>query len=101
MDFPWLHYHPAFRHAAWLRIAYLAMKRKDWKEAESVIDKCTDSYPPDEHAWNVKAVIERNIGNSDGALEILNEQIELDPLNHLARFEKYLITDEEAEGRNL
>ena len=26
---------PSFRHAAWLRIAYLAMKRKDWKEAEN------------------------------------------------------------------
>ena len=34
---------------------------------------------------------------SSEALQILNEQIELDPLNHLARFEKYLITNEEAD----
>ena len=87
----------AYRHAAWLRIAYLAMKRKDWKEAESVIKKCTGIYPPDENAWVVKAVIERNLGNSKEALEILNEQIALDPLNHMARFEKYLITDAEAD----
>ena len=36
---------PSFRHAAWLRIAYLAMKRKDWKEAESVINKCAGQLP--------------------------------------------------------
>jgi tetratricopeptide (TPR) repeat protein len=88
---------PSFRRAAWLRIAFLDMKRKDWKEAESVINKCTDNYPPDENSWNVKAVIERKMGNSKGALKIINEQIELDPLDHLARFEKYLITSEEAD----
>ena len=89
---------PSFRHAAWLRLSYLAMKRKDWKEAESLITKCTDSYPPDENAINVKAVIERKLGNMQEALNILNEQIELDPLNHLARFEKYLITDDDSDG---
>ena len=52
-----------FRQAAWLRIAYLAMKRKDWKEAENLINKCVDNYPPDEHCWNVKAVIERKLGH--------------------------------------
>jgi len=89
---------PAFRHAAWLRIAYLAMQRKDWKEAEYVISKCTDAYPPDENAWNVKAIIGRNLGNNEGALTILNEQIEKDPLNHLARFEKFMITGEESDA---
>jgi tetratricopeptide (TPR) repeat protein len=88
---------PAFRHAAWLRLSYLAMKRQDWKEAENLVNKCTDSYPPDEHAWNVKAVIERKLGNNEGALDILNEQIVQDPLDHFARFEKFLITNDEAD----
>ena len=39
-------------------------EEEDWKEAESLIDKCAESYPPDEHAWNVKAVIERKLGNN-------------------------------------
>ncbi|MBK8883430.1 MAG: DUF5107 domain-containing protein [Bacteroidales bacterium] len=89
---------PSFRRAAWLRTACLAMKRKDWKEAENVINKCTANYPPDEQAMNVKALIERKLGNKIAALNILNEQIELDPLNHLARFEKYLITNVESDG---
>jgi tetratricopeptide (TPR) repeat protein len=88
---------PSFRHAAWLRIACLDMRKHAWKEAEAVINKCLDIYPPDEFAWNVKAIIERNLGNTQNALTILDHQIELDPLNHLARFEKYLITDDEAD----
>ena len=88
---------PSLRHAAWLRIAYLAMKRQDWKEAESVIGKCVESYPPDQHSLNVSAVIERKLGNTDAALKIINEQIERDPLDHLARFEKYLNTNESTD----
>ncbi len=88
---------PAFRQAAYLRIAYLAIKRKDWKEAESVISKCLETYPPNENAWNVKAMIDRKRGNSVSALTCLNEQLSLDPLNHFARFEKYLNTGTEAD----
>jgi tetratricopeptide (TPR) repeat protein len=84
--------YPEFRHAAWLRIAFLAMKKKDWKEAGMVINKCINSYPPDEISWNIKAIAERKLLNSKGALDILNEQLNNDPLNHLARFEKYLNT---------
>ncbi len=88
---------PEFRRAAWLRIAYLAIKRKDWKGAGSVIDKCLASYPPDENARVVKAMTERMRGNSDTALKYLNQQLDLDPLNHFARFEKYLNTGTEAD----
>jgi tetratricopeptide (TPR) repeat protein len=88
---------PDFRQAAWLRIAYLAIKRKDWREAESVIGKCLDSYPPNENAWIVKAMIDRKRGNTTSAITILNEQLTLDPLNHFARFEKYLNTGKEAD----
>jgi tetratricopeptide (TPR) repeat protein len=73
------------------------MKKGNWKEAQRVINKCLDSYPPDELAWNVKAITERKLGNSASALDILNKQIELDPLNHLARFEKYLNTNADAD----
>ena len=90
---------PEFRQAAWLRIAYLDIKKKNWKEAEYVINKCIESYPPNENAWTVKAMAERKRGNNDVALEILKEQLDQDPLNHFARFEKYLITGSE-EGRN-
>ena len=88
---------PEFRQAAWLRIAYLALRKKNWKEAEYVINKCLESYPLNENAWVVKAMIDRKRGNSDHAIKTLNEQLDLDPLNHLARFEKYLNTGAEAD----
>ena len=71
---------PDFRQAAWLRISYLAIKKKNWKEAEYVIDKCLSSYPSNENAAVVKAMIERKRGNHDAALKMLDEQIYLDPL---------------------
>jgi tetratricopeptide (TPR) repeat protein len=88
---------PDFRQAAWLRIAYLDIKRMNWKEAEYVIGKCLESYPANENAAVVKAMIERKRGNQDGALKTLNEQLDLDPLNHFARFEKFLNTGAETD----
>jgi tetratricopeptide (TPR) repeat protein len=90
---------PSVRNAAWLRIAYLDMKKKNWKVAESVIGKCTDNFPPDENAWNVKAIIERKQGHVQEAVYILNEQLKNDPLNHLALFEKYLNTKDEEDKK--
>jgi tetratricopeptide (TPR) repeat protein len=86
-----------FRHAALLRIAYLAMKRKDWEEAGNVINKCVNNYPPDENSWIVKAITERKLGNQEEALNIINEQLDINPLNHAARFEKYLNTKDPAD----
>lgn len=83
---------PGFRHAAWLRIAYLDIRKKNWKDAEYVIDKCLEDYPPNENANVVKAMIQRKRGNTAAALKCLDEQLKLDPLNHFARFEKYLDT---------
>jgi tetratricopeptide (TPR) repeat protein len=88
---------PAFRQAAYLHIAYLAIRREDWKEAEYLIDKCLETWPRDENAWNVLALINRKRGNQVSALKILETQIALDPLNHTARFEKYLNTGSESD----
>lgn len=88
---------PVTRQAAYLRLAYLAIKRKDWKKAESVISKCLDAYPRNENAWNVNAMIARKQGNTSVAIKYLEEQLSIDPLNHLARFEKYLNTRTEAD----
>jgi tetratricopeptide (TPR) repeat protein len=88
---------PDFRQAAWLRLAYLAIKRRDWKEAEYILGKCLDGYPPNENASVVMAMTERKRGKHDAAINTLNEQIDLDPLNHFARFEKYLNTGEEED----
>jgi tetratricopeptide (TPR) repeat protein len=90
---------PAFRQAAWLRIACLAVQRADWKEAEKVIGKCLDAYPHHEEAWNMLAMISRKKGDTGNALKYIDGQLELDPLDHFARFEKYLNSGSESDRK--
>jgi tetratricopeptide (TPR) repeat protein len=88
---------PEYRHAAWLRLSYLNIKRSNWKEAGYLIDKCLGSYPPDENSQVVKALIERKKGNTKEAMRIIEELFQSDPLNHRARFEKFMITGSTAD----
>jgi len=83
---------PSYRRAAWQRLAYLALRREDWNEAEKLIGKCLDSYPPDTEARNILAMICRKQGNTGTALRQIEDVLEKDPLNHFARFEKFLNT---------
>jgi tetratricopeptide (TPR) repeat protein len=83
---------PEFRKAAWLRIAYLNIRKKNWKEAENLINKCVSSFPPDENAIVVKAMIDRKRGNTSSAIQSIDGLLAVDPLNHFARFEKYMNT---------
>ena len=38
---------PAFRQAAWLRIAWLAIGRADWKEAENLVAQMSGYLSPE------------------------------------------------------
>ena len=42
-------------------------------------------------------MIDRKRGDKDAALNLLDKQLNLDPLNHFARFEKYLNTGKESD----
>jgi len=88
---------PQTRQAAWLRLAGLAIRRSDWKEAEKLITRCTGEYPQNEFATDVLAMTYRKLGNKNAALTLLDQQIHIDPLNHIARFEKYLNTRAEKD----
>ncbi len=86
---------PETRLAAWLRIAGLAIGRSNWNEVAKVTGKCLDAYPRNELAWNMMAMVQRKLGNIAAALDLLDKQLLDDPLNHMARFERYLNTGEE------
>ena len=90
---------PSLRRAAYLRLAWLALGRKEWDEAERLTDKCLETYPPDEFGWNMKALIKRKTGDSTSSLAIINEQLTRDPLNHISRFEKYINTGSESDKK--
>ncbi|HBQ84317.1 MAG: hypothetical protein A2X03_00140 [Bacteroidetes bacterium GWA2_40_15] len=87
------------RRAAYIRLAWMAVERKDWYEADKLIDRCLVSYPHDELGWNVKAVIKRYLGDKVTAISVIEEQLKRDPLNHISRFEKYMITRSESDKK--
>ena len=90
---------PSVRRSANLRLAWLAIEKKDWNEAERLADKCLDTYPPDELGWNIKALIKRKLEDKKSALSILNDQLQRDPLNHFSRFEKYMCSGSESDKK--
>jgi hypothetical protein len=90
---------PEFRHSAYLRLSYLAIGRQDWNEAQRVILKCLDTYPQNEAAWNALAMILRKQGNTGTAVKQLDDLIWQNPLNHFARFEKFLNTEKESDKK--
>ena len=91
---------PSVRRAAYLRLAWLAIGRKEWHEAEGLTEKCLENYPPDELGWNMKTVIKRITGDKSSSLELINEQLARDPLNHISRFEKYMNTGSESDRKD-
>jgi tetratricopeptide (TPR) repeat protein len=62
---------PQMRQAAWLRISGMAVYRRNWKEADNMINRCLGGYPPNELAGNIKALISRKKGDSESALTLL------------------------------
>jgi tetratricopeptide (TPR) repeat protein len=88
---------PSFRQAAYLRIAYLAVRRQDWHEARHLLIKCLEIYPLNEAARNALVAVLRKQGNPENAQNLLNELLWQNPLNHFARFERYLNTGSERD----
>jgi len=90
---------PVTKRAANIRLAWLAIGKKSWDEAEYLADKCLMNYPQDELGWNLKVLVKRKQGDTVSALSIINEQLQRDPLNHISRFEKYMCTGLESDGK--
>lgn len=89
----------ATKRAANLRLAWLAVGKKSWDEADHLADKCLLNYPPDELGWNLKVLVKRKQGDTVSALSLINEQLQRDPLNHISRFEKYMCSGSESDKK--
>ena len=90
---------PAFRSAALLRMAYRAVTKQDWAGAQTLVNQCLEANPQNEKARNLLALLARKQGQSKVALTLLSDQLQRDPLNHFASFERYLNTDREADKK--
>tara|TARA_R110001583_G_scaffold22536_4_gene84496 strand:+ start:750 stop:3482 length:2733 start_codon:yes stop_codon:yes gene_type:complete len=70
--------------SAELAIAYLAIERGDYEQAESIAKKWQNSYPEKTEGYNMQAAIEIKRNEFELAKKSLNKSLELQPKNLFA-----------------
>ncbi|WP_420448734.1 DUF5107 domain-containing protein [Candidatus Palauibacter sp.] len=97
-SFGWASRSVAFRAAARVRLAELALDAGDLAEARRHAGLALDHDRVGIPAREVLAIAARLEGDEAGAAQALTELLELDPLNHFALAERYLAARGEGSG---
>lgn len=79
-----------YRSAAYCQLAEICLLENNIDLALEYAQRSRDFNKYNIQAYEVTATIYRKAGNPDKAMAMLQELLEIDPLNHLARFEIYL-----------
>jgi tetratricopeptide (TPR) repeat protein len=87
-----------FRSAAYLQLAEIAASEKAYDRARDNALRSLDCNKFNSAAYEVLAVAYRKSGRVEAAKSVLRDLLSIDPLDHFARFELYLL---EPEKKNL
>ncbi len=79
-----------YRSAAFLQIAGLRIQKEDFSGGVEYSKKALDFNRYNIPAYELLAASYRKLNNNPAAAKILNELLEIDPLDHFIRFEQYL-----------
>ena len=79
-----------YRSPAFTALSGVYLTQKNWDKALSYASKAIDFNRYNIAALQIQAIAYRNQNNSKEAEQVLNSILSFDPLNHFARFEKYL-----------
>lgn len=90
--FGWAARSPLFRTPALCRAAEMAMAAGDFRRAVETAERAFTADPKNTQAAGTLAAALRLSGKKKEAAGILAGILETDPLDHFARFEKYLLT---------
>ena len=80
-----------YRSASYLQIAGVKIQQEDFAGSAEYAIKALDFNRYNIPAYEILATAYRKLNNDRESERILNELLEIDPLNHYARFEKYLL----------
>ncbi len=80
-----------YRSAAYAQLAEMSIEEKNWYEAEEYASRSIDYNRFNLTAYQVLSIAFRKQGLEKRARNSLQELLKIDPLNHIARFESYLI----------
>ncbi len=82
----------AYHSAAYLELARISCIKGDLKKALAQVNESLSTNNVNNSAIDLKASIERNLGDPEGALKTLSGVLEKDPLDFRAGNENYLIS---------
>lgn len=89
--FGWAARSAEYRASAYDRLAEIALNEKNWAEAARYARRAIEASADDSGAYEILAAACRGAGKAKEAKETLARLLERDPLDHLARFELYLL----------
>ncbi len=84
-----------FRSAALEQIAELNLIKKDYKLACEQANESLLFNKQNLNSYKIKAIAQRKLNQKENADKTAQELLKIDPLNHFALFEKYLLNKEE------
>jgi Tfp pilus assembly protein PilF len=80
-----------YRSGSYLQIAGIKLQKEDFAGAIEYAGKALDYNRYNITAYEVLVTSYRRLNNNMESVRILDELLEIDPLNHFARFEQYLL----------
>ena len=89
-----------YRSAAYTELSRLYLKEKNFGKALGFAGRAVDYNRYNIESLQLQAVIYRNMNDERNETDVLTTILSFDPLNHFARFEKYLLkSDEESKSQ--
>jgi tetratricopeptide (TPR) repeat protein len=85
-----------YRSPAYVQLAEIAAREKNFPLALEYAARALESNAYDSSAYEIMAVSERMFGEKDAARRTVDRLLDFDPLDHLGRFERYLLDGTEA-----
>ena len=81
-----------FRSNAYAQMGEILVAEGDFSRAKKYAEKALNFNQFNINAWQVKVIAARKIGDKILTISYLKEITQIDPLNHFAKFETYLIS---------
>jgi len=81
-----------YKSTAYLQLAELEFIEKNYQNAYELANKSIEYNRYNIQSFKLLSVISRRLNNKDAAVSIISGILEVDPLNHFARFERYLVS---------
>lgn len=89
-----------YRSAAYCQLGEICLLEANLEFAEEYLKRAIDFNKYDINAYKALAVTYRKLNNPQNAKKIINELLEIEPLNHTARFELFMLEPTEKNLEN-